>query len=161
MPKGTPFSGEFRQKVVEDVLKNKLSYKAAMRKYGIAGDATIQKWERIYLEQGAGGLYVDHRGRASAASGTRKGRPPKLGKKVEEDLIAENQRLERKRLPKIECLGIREGTAEREKQVMTELRHKHKLGVLLDVETVTRHVLLSSQENGISGQITAIKEEIK
>ena len=28
-----------------------------------------------------------------AADGTRKGRPPKLDKKVEEDLIAENQRL--------------------------------------------------------------------
>ena len=93
MPKGTPFPGEFRKKVVEDVIKNKLSYKEAMRKYGIAGDATIPKWERIYLEQGAEGLYIDHRGRASAASGTRKGRPSKLDKKVEEDLIAEVQRL--------------------------------------------------------------------
>ena len=35
----------------------------------------------------------ERRGRACAASGTRKGRPPKLDKKVEEDLIAENQRL--------------------------------------------------------------------
>lgn len=32
-------------------------------------------------------------GRACAAGGTRKGKPPKLDKKVEEDLIAENQRL--------------------------------------------------------------------
>ena len=93
MPKGTPFPGEFRQQVVEDVIKNKLSYKEAMRKYSIAGDATIQKWERIYLEEGPEGLYVDRRGRASAASGTRKGRLPMLDKKVEEDVIAENQRL--------------------------------------------------------------------
>ncbi len=35
----------------------------------------------------------ERRGRACAASGTRKGRPPKLDKKVEEDLIVENQRL--------------------------------------------------------------------
>jgi transposase len=93
MPKGIPFSGEFKQRVVEDVIKNKLGYNEAMRKYGIAGDVTIQKWERIYLEEGVEGLYVDRRGRASAATGTRKGRPPKLDKKVEEDLIAENQRL--------------------------------------------------------------------
>ena len=35
----------------------------------------------------------ERRGKASAASGIRKGRPPKLDPKVEEDLIAENQRL--------------------------------------------------------------------
>ena len=35
----------------------------------------------------------ERRGRACKESGTRKGRPPKLNKKVEEDLIAENQRL--------------------------------------------------------------------
>ena len=33
------------------------------------------------------------RGRACRDSGTRKGRPPKLDKKVEEDLTTENQRL--------------------------------------------------------------------
>ena len=36
---------------------------------------------------------LERRGRACAASGTRKGRKPKLDKQVEEDLIAENQRL--------------------------------------------------------------------
>ena len=35
----------------------------------------------------------ERRGRACKASGTQKGRPPKLDKNVEEDLIAENQRL--------------------------------------------------------------------
>ncbi len=53
----------------------------------------IQRWERIYLEEGAEGLMKERRGRACSAGGTRKGRPPKLDKKVEEDLIAENQRL--------------------------------------------------------------------
>ena len=38
-------------------------------------------------------MYIERRGRASAVSGAKKGRPPKLGKKVEEDLIAEVQRL--------------------------------------------------------------------
>ena len=45
------------------------------------------------MEEGAEGLMKERRGRACAASGTKKGRPPKLDKKVEEDLIAENQRL--------------------------------------------------------------------
>lgn len=54
---------------------------------------TIIRWERIYLEEGAEGLMKERRGRACSAGGTRKGRPPKLDKKVEEDLIAENQRL--------------------------------------------------------------------
>ena len=47
-------------------------------------------WERIFLEEGAEGLKKEHRGKAS---GINKERPPKLDKKVEEDLIAENQRL--------------------------------------------------------------------
>ena len=47
----------------------------------------LQRWERIYLEEGAEGLMKERRGRDS------KGRPPKLDKQVEEDLIAENQRL--------------------------------------------------------------------
>ena len=53
----------------------------------------LQRWERVFLEEGAEGLMKERRGRACAASGTRKGLPPKLDKKVEEDLIAENQRL--------------------------------------------------------------------
>ncbi len=90
MPKGTPFSGEFKEKVLRDIRENKIGYNEAMRKYGIAGRSKIQQWERIYLEQGAKGLYVDRRGRSI---GAQKGRPPKLDKKIEEDLIAENQRL--------------------------------------------------------------------
>ena len=93
MPKGTPFSGEFKQKVIEEMRGNKLSYRETARQYGLPDHHPIMKWERIYLEEGAEGLYVDRRGRAGAASDTRKGRAPKLDKKVEEDLIAENQRL--------------------------------------------------------------------
>ena len=46
-----------------------------------------------YLEEGEEALLAERRGRACAASGTQKGRKPKLDKQVEEDLIAENQRL--------------------------------------------------------------------
>lgn len=53
----------------------------------------VKKWESIFLEEGAKGLMKERRGRACKASGTNKGRPPKLDRKAEEDLIAENQRL--------------------------------------------------------------------
>ena len=97
MPKGKEnkrYTGEFKQKVVETMQKERLSYKEAAREFEIPqGDKTVARWERIYLEEGPEGLYIERRGRTSAASGKRRGRPPKLNKKVEEDLIAEVQRL--------------------------------------------------------------------
>ena len=89
MPKGIPkatHTGEFKQGVVEDMRDNGMSQNETAAKYGISR-SMIQLWERIYLEGGAEALYVERRGRGS------KGRPPKLDKQVEEDLIAENQRL--------------------------------------------------------------------
>lgn len=80
-----------------DMREHRLGYRETARKYGLSENgssiATIQRWERIFLEEGAEGLMKERRGRACKASGTQKGRPPKLEKKVEEDLIAENQRL--------------------------------------------------------------------
>ena len=83
-----------------DMREHGLSYCATVRKYW---DITkgqehnylkqIQLWERIFLEEGAEGLMKERRGRACKASGSNKGHPPKLDRKVEEDLIAENQRL--------------------------------------------------------------------
>lgn len=79
---------------------------------------TLQRWERIYLEEGAEGLMKERRGRACKAGGTRKGRPPKLDKKVEEDLIAENQRLrmEIEYLKKLDALVRKREQEERKKQ---------------------------------------------
>lgn len=95
MPKGIPnarYTGEFKQQVVEDIRKNELSQHEASSKYEVSR-SVIRQWERIYLEEGLEGLYVERRGRASRANGTQKGRPAKLPKQEEEDLIAENQRL--------------------------------------------------------------------
>ena len=69
--------------------ENGLSQCETALKYQIAR-AQVQRWERLYLECGAEGLYEERRGRSL---GGRNGRPLKLDKKVEEDLIAENQRL--------------------------------------------------------------------
>ena len=85
-------SPEFKYSVIMDMREHHMGFMETERKYKI-DHSLIRKWERIFLEEGAEGLMKERRGRASAASGTRKGRPPKIDKKVEEDLIAENQRL--------------------------------------------------------------------
>ena len=66
----------------------KLSYSETCRRFDVNSRDQIKSWERIYLEEGPEGLAVERRGRGS------KGRPPKqLPKQVEEDLLAEVQRL--------------------------------------------------------------------
>ena len=70
--------------VVETMEKEHLSIYAAMQEFGINDHKIIERWERIYLEEGPEGLAIERRGRSS------KGRPPK---QVEEDLLAEVQRL--------------------------------------------------------------------
>ncbi|MBQ6676763.1 MAG: helix-turn-helix domain-containing protein [Clostridia bacterium] len=91
MPKGIPnkrYTGEFKQKVVETMHKECLSYIETAMKFEIKSDRQVRNWERIYLEEGPEGLYVERRGRKST------GRPFKeIKPEVEEDLIAELQRL--------------------------------------------------------------------
>ena len=90
MPKGVPnkrYTPEFKQQVVETMLKENLSYSETERQFGVVR-SRITAWERIYLTEGPEGFTIERRGRGS------KGRPPKqLPKKVEEDLLAEVQRL--------------------------------------------------------------------
>ena len=87
------YSAEYKLNVIMAMQEHRLGYVETARKYDIPNYRVIQRWERIFLEEGAEGLMKERRGRACAASGTKKGRPPKLDSKVEEDLIAENQRL--------------------------------------------------------------------
>ena len=67
--------------------EQKLSYRETARQFLISDHKLVADWERTYLEEGPEGLYIERRGRG------RGGRPQKLDKKVEEDLIAEVQRL--------------------------------------------------------------------
>lgn len=90
MPKGKPnkrYTPEFKIMVVETMRKDGLSYKEAARQFDVSSDTVVAKWERIYLEEGADGLRIERRGHKST------GRPLKLKKDIEEDLIAEVQRL--------------------------------------------------------------------
>lgn len=90
MPKGIPnqkYTGEFKQQVVETMRREKLSYREAAQQFVIGNHSLVSHWERIYLEEGPEGLYIERRGSRS------KGRPASLPKRTEEDLIAEVQRL--------------------------------------------------------------------
>ena len=92
------YSPEFKISVILDMRENRLGYCETVRKYRLGPVETggardmLQRWERKYLEEGIEGLAKDNRGRPTA-NGKKRGRPPKLDKQVEEDLIAENQRL--------------------------------------------------------------------
>ena len=89
------YSAEFKISAILDMREHHLGYRETVRKYwGTKNQleenkyrSCLVRWERIYLEEGAEGLMKERRGKGST------GRPPKLDKKVEEDLIAENQRL--------------------------------------------------------------------
>ena len=94
------YSTEFKVGVIMDMREHHLGYCETVRKYWDISKGQednykniVKRWERIFLEEGAEGLMKERRGRACKASGSNKGRPPKLDRKVEEDLIAENQRL--------------------------------------------------------------------
>ena len=105
MPKGIPnkrYTGEFKQMVVETMMREKLSYCETARQFDISDHNRVTSWERIYLTAGPEGLYIERRGRGS------KGRPTKFPKEVEEDLLKEVQRLraENAYLKKLQALVL-------------------------------------------------------
>lgn len=115
MPKGVPnkrYTAEFKQLVVETMLKGKLSYSETERQFGVVR-SRITAWERIYLEEGPEGFQIERRGRSS------KGRPAKgLKPEVAEDLLAEVQRLraENEYLKKLQALVSEDERRQRKKR---------------------------------------------
>ena len=90
----TKYSAEFKIAVIMDMRENHLSYRETARKYKIGsnesqGKDRLRGWERIYIEEGTAGFMTERRGRKSAG----KPRKKPLDTCVENDLIAENQRL--------------------------------------------------------------------
>lgn len=92
------YKPEFKIRVIEDMRKNQLGYNETAIKYDLhltvngyqyPNGKLIAKWERKYLEKGKDSFFIETRGRGRIGKGPK----PKLDKKVEEDLIAENQRL--------------------------------------------------------------------
>ena len=114
MPKGVPnkrYTPEFKKHVIETMHQEHLSCAEAGRQFGVA-QQRVSDWERIYLTEGAEAFFVERRGRGS------KGRPRKLSKDVEEDLLAENQRLraELAYLKKLQALVLEDERCQSKKQ---------------------------------------------
>ena len=119
--KNKKYSPEFKIAVIMDMRENHLGYREVTRKYwGLKTERETSKyvnrvimWERIFLEEGEVGFMTERRGRKST------GRPKKaLSKSVEEDLIAENQRLrmEIEYLKKLDALVRKEEQEKNKKQ---------------------------------------------
>ena len=91
-----------------DMRKNNLGYVETAKKYELvsysvgAAILTLHRWERIFLEEGEAGFYIERRGWTRKTYNPKKGRPKKnLDKQVEQDLISENQQL-KERLEQLE-----------------------------------------------------------
>jgi len=87
------YSGDFKVYVVEYMHQHSMSMKQAAAHFGIQSDGTVNKWERIYYEEGIEALYEERRGRSRNMSDKKQGRPPKKDVNENEDLLKEVQRL--------------------------------------------------------------------
>ena len=113
MPKGIPkYTAEFKKQVIETMQQEKLSYRETARRYEINDHKQIMAWERIYLTEGPEGFAVERRGRGST------GRPRKLPKTIEADLLAEVQRLraENDYLKNLQALVLEDERRQRKKR---------------------------------------------
>ena len=115
MPKGVAnkrYTPEFKKQVIETMLSEKMSYCETARRFEVSCDKRIKDWERIYLTEGAEGFAVERRGRSST------GRPRKLPKEAEEDLLAEVQRLraENDYLKNLQALVLEDERRQRRKR---------------------------------------------
>ena len=162
MPKGVPnkrYTAEFKKLVIETMQEEKLSYSETCRRFDVNSRDQIKSWERIYLEEGPEGFAVERRGRSS------KGRRPKqLPKQVEEDLLAEVQRLraEVDYLKNLQALVLEDERRQRKKTlVVQKLRQKHALSILLSIAQLPRatfyyHLKQMQRED----KYASVKEEI-
>ena len=91
--KNRSYTGDFKVSVIEYMHKNGLSARQTAAEFNIPSFTTVCTWERIYLEEGATALDIDKRGSSAKTDTDNKLKKPKLNKGIEEDLIAEVQRL--------------------------------------------------------------------
>ena len=114
MPKGVPnkkYTPEFKRLVVETMQEEKLGYCETAERFGVR-HKRVQDWERIYLTEGPEGFAIEHRGGGST------GRQRKLPKEVEEDVLAEVQRLraENEYLKNLQALVLEDERRQRRKR---------------------------------------------
>lgn len=135
-----------------------------MQEFGINDHKIIERWERIYLEEGPEGLAIERRGRSS------KGRPPKqLPKQVEEDLLAEVQRLraENDYLKICKPWFWKTSDASTKNAGSSEAKAKHALSILLSIAQLPRatfyyhlkRINSADKYKAVKAEITAIYHE--
>ena len=92
--------------------EEKLSYSETCRRFEVNSRDQIKSWERIYLTEGPEGLAIERRGHGST------GLPKKPPKEVEEDLLAEVQRLraENEYLKNLQALVLEDERRQRRKR---------------------------------------------
>jgi len=111
------YSGDFKLHVVKYMHENSMSFCSTAVHFGIPSETTVREWERIYWSESSESLCKDIRGRNEKMSKD-KIKNPKVDKQVEEDLIAEVQRLrmENEYLKKLNALvQAREKSAKKTK----------------------------------------------
>ncbi len=59
-----------------------------MKQYQLRDHGAVERWERIYLDEGPEELFLERRVRRNGS------RPKKVSPEIEEDLIAQVQRLQ-------------------------------------------------------------------
>ena len=114
MPKGVPnqrYTPEFKEEVIRTMREEGLGYLETAERFGIR-HKRVQDWERIYLEEGPDGFWIERRGRRN------KDVSKALPKAVEEDLLAEVQRLraENEYLKNLQALVLEDERRQRKKR---------------------------------------------
>ena len=106
------YTPEFKKTVIETMMEEKLGYCETARRFEVSSDRQVRNWERIYLTEGPESFAVERRGRGST------GRPRKLPKEVEEDLLTEVQRLraENEYLKNLQALVLEDERRQRKKR---------------------------------------------
>ena len=89
--KKASYDGKYKQNVVEYMHENHLSLQETAFHFNLGHHDIVNRWARIYYEEGPQALYEERRGRRKNMSS--KPREKKLSKKNEENLIEEVQRL--------------------------------------------------------------------
>ena len=142
------YTPEFKKLVVETMMKEKLGYRETARRFEVRGAQQIINWERIYLAEGPEGLAIERRGRGSS------GRPRKLPKEGEEDLLAEVLRLraENEYLKNLQALVLEDASTKNAGSSETKAKIFSQSSAF-NRSTASRNVLLSFETNAENRQI--------
>ena len=112
--KNRNYTGDFKVHVVEYMHTHQISSLEAASLFLIPSHRVVDKWERVYYEEGVQGLYRENRGKGSGMKSDDL-KKKILDKQTEKDLIAEVQklRMENEYLKKLNALIQKREKSER------------------------------------------------